>query len=108
MPDHFMVNLLNQVPKRTRTFAATLVRSIYDNKEAKEVLEQHQRAVGQLEERFPEATAMLDEAAPDVLAFTAFPVERLGRNGPTIPRNGSTGRSGEEQTWSAFFPTGGP
>ena len=72
---HFMVNLLNQVPKRARTFAATLVRSIFDNKDAKEVLEQHQRVVGQLQERFPEAAAMLDQAGVDILAFTAFPVE---------------------------------
>ena len=35
---------------------------------------QHARVVEQLEARFPAAAAMLDEAAPEVLAFTACPV----------------------------------
>ncbi len=39
------------------------------------VHEQHARIVDQLETRFPEAAALLDEAAPDLLAFTGFPKE---------------------------------
>ena len=35
---------------------------------------QHARVVEQLDDRFPEAAALLAEAAPDVLAFTACPV----------------------------------
>ncbi len=35
---------------------------------------QHARVVEQLHERFPGAAAMLDEAAPEVLGFTACPV----------------------------------
>ena len=37
--------------------------------------EQHARIVAQLEERFPDAAALFDEAGPDLLAFTAFPKE---------------------------------
>src|SRR5207244_11059442 len=36
---------------------------------------QHGGAVEQLHERFPDAAALLADAAPDVLAFTAFPKE---------------------------------
>jgi transposase-like protein len=39
------------------------------------VHEQHRRIVDQLETRFPEAAALLDEAAPDLLAFTGLPKE---------------------------------
>jgi len=39
------------------------------------VQEQHARIVEQLTARFPEAAALLDEAGPDLLAFTAFPKE---------------------------------
>jgi hypothetical protein len=35
----------------------------------------HRRIVDQLQARFPEAAALLEEAAPDLLAFTAFPKE---------------------------------
>ena len=34
----------------------------------------NQRVVAQLEERFPEVAGRLEEAKPDILAFTAFPV----------------------------------
>ena len=36
---------------------------------------QHARVVEQLDERFPDAAALLADAGPDVLAFTAFPKE---------------------------------
>jgi transposase-like protein len=39
------------------------------------VQEQHARIVAQLERRFPEAAALLDEAGRDILAFTGFPKE---------------------------------
>jgi putative transposase len=39
------------------------------------VWDQHARVVEQLTERFPAAAELLADAAPDVLAFTAFPKE---------------------------------
>src|SRR5881409_3617632 len=72
---HFMRNLLTRVPKSAQGFVATMVRSIFAQPDADSVLEQHARIVAQLEARFPEAAALLDEAGPEVLAFTAFPKE---------------------------------
>jgi transposase-like protein len=72
---HFMRNLLTRVPKSAQGFVATMVRTIFAQPDAATVHEQHARIVAQLETRFPEAAALLDEAGPDLLAFTPFPKE---------------------------------
>jgi putative transposase len=72
---HFMRNLLTRVPKSAQAFVATMVRTIFAQPDAATVYEQHRRIIDQLEQRFPEAAALLDEATPDLLAFTAFPKE---------------------------------
>ncbi len=72
---HFMRNLLTRVPQSAQSFVATMVRSIFAQPDAESVHEQHRRIVAQLEGRFPEAAALLDEAGPEILAFTGFPKE---------------------------------
>ena len=72
---HFMRNLLTRVPKSAQGFVATMVRTIFAQPDAQTVHEQHTRIVAQLESRFPEAAAMLDQVGPDLLAFTGFPKE---------------------------------
>jgi putative transposase len=72
---HFMRNLLTRVPKSAQSFVATMVRTIFAQPDAATVREQHARIVDQLQTRFPEAAALLDEAGADLLAFTGFPKE---------------------------------
>jgi transposase-like protein len=72
---HFMRNLLTRVPKSAQSFVATMVRSIFAQPDAESVHEQHRRIVAQLQGRFPDAAALLDEAGPEILAFTGFPKE---------------------------------
>src|SRR5881409_3343938 len=72
---HFLRNLLTRVPKSAQSFVATMVRTIFAQPDAATVREQHARIVAQLETRFPEASTLLDEAGPDLLAFTSFPKE---------------------------------
>jgi putative transposase len=72
---HFMRNLLTRVPKSAQSFVATMVRTIFAQPDAETVHEQHRRIVDQLETRFPDAAALLEEAAADLLAFTSFPKE---------------------------------
>jgi len=72
---HFMRNLLTRVPKSAQSFVATMVRMIFAQPDAATVREQQGRIVAQLEQRFPEAAALLDEAGPDLLALTGFPKE---------------------------------
>jgi putative transposase len=72
---HAMRNLLTRVPKSAQSFVATMVRTIFAQPDAETVHEQHRRIVDQLETRFPEAATLLEQAAPDLLAFTSFPKE---------------------------------
>jgi len=70
---HFLRNLLTKVPKSAGPFVATVVRSIFAQPDADAVWAQFHRVRDQLQERFPAAAEMLEEAGPDILAFTAFP-----------------------------------
>jgi len=70
-----MRNLLTKVPKAAQDFVATIVRTTFAQPDAITVHEQHRRVVDQLEQRFPDAALMLDEAGPDLLAFTGYPTE---------------------------------
>ncbi len=70
---HFMRNLLTRVPKSAQGLVATLVRSIFAQPDAETTWACHGRVVEQLEQRFPEASRMLDEAGAELLSFTAFP-----------------------------------
>jgi transposase-like protein len=72
---HFMRNLLTRVPKSAQSFIATMVRTIFAQPDADSVREQHRRIVAQLESRFPEAAALLDDAGPEILAFVSQPKE---------------------------------
>ncbi len=70
---HFLRNLLIRVPKSAGPFVATLVRSIFAQPDAPTTHAQHARVIEQLAERFQAAAEMLEEAGPDILAFTGFP-----------------------------------
>ena len=72
---HFVRNLLTKVPKAAQGMVGTLVRSIFEQPDREQVLAQHARVTDQLAERFPEAMAMLVDAASDILAFSTFPKE---------------------------------
>ena len=52
-----------------------MVRTIFAQPDATTVREQYLRVLAQLDERFPEAAAMLAEAEPELLAFTCQPKE---------------------------------
>lgn len=72
---HFMRNILCRVPRSAQPFVATLVRTIFAQPSAEEVQAQLRRVIAQLEDRFPEVARMLEDAAPDITAFSSFPIE---------------------------------
>ncbi len=82
---HFMANLLTRVPKRSQPGVAAMVRTIYQQLSPEEVHAQADRVVAQLRDHFPQASQMLADAIPDILAFTTFPVfhwQKLWSNNP--------------------------
>lgn len=70
---HFMRNLLCKVPKSAQDAVATIVRSVFAQPNATEVWAQLGRVIEHLESAFPDAAVCLGDAAPDILAFAAFP-----------------------------------
>ena len=82
---HFMTNLLTRVPRRAQPWVVTMVRSIYQQPSPDEVHAQLDRVTDQLQNRFPQVASLLDEAGPDVLAFSNFPLahwKKIWSNNP--------------------------
>jgi transposase-like protein len=72
---HYLRNLLAKVPKTAQPWVATLVRTVFDQPDADAVRAQFDRVVEAIEAKFPAAAEHLDDARPDLLAFTVFPRE---------------------------------
>ncbi len=72
---HFMRNLLARVPKHAQPMVTALVRTIFAQPDQASARQQLEQVAGALERRFPQVTALLREAAEDVLAYMAFPLE---------------------------------
>lgn len=70
---HFMRNLLTRVPRSMHRGVATLVRTIFDQADAELVQQQFERTLAQLQERFPAAAELLEEAGPELLSFAVYP-----------------------------------
>ena len=119
---HFMANLLTRVLAfqacptwRGHPGPSRMVRTIYQQLSPAEVHGQLDRVVEQLREPFAQVAELLADAAPDILAFTAFPVahwQKLWSNNPWWPqerlnreirRRRACPRKG---TWWASSPTG--
>ena len=62
-----------------------MVRTIYQQPSPDEVHAQLDRVTDQLQNRFPQVASLLDEAGPDVLAFSSFPLahwKKIWSNNP--------------------------
>lgn len=73
---HFMANLCTKVPKASWPMVATLVRSIFEQPDHDSTWSQLDDVVTKLSDAgFDDAANKVLDAAEEILAFTAFPVE---------------------------------
>ena len=82
---HFMTNLLTRVPRSAQPWVANMVRTIYQQPSPQEVHAQLERVIAQLQDPFPQVASRLDEAGPDVPAFSSFPLahwKKIWSNNP--------------------------
>ena len=78
-------NLLATVPHAAREPVAALVRTIFAQPDHATALGQLRKVVDGLRPRFPQAAALLEEAAEDILAHRHFPGEHRARLHSTNP-----------------------
>jgi putative transposase len=72
---HFMRNLLATVPQGAREAIAAIVRTIFAQPDHGSALMQLRKVADGLRPRFPQAAAVLEDAAEDVLAYLHLPSE---------------------------------
>ena len=72
---HYAANLMSATPKASWPWVKTMLHSVYDQPDAASVHAQYDRLVDAVAERLPKVAEHLEQARPDVLAFTAFPKE---------------------------------
>ncbi len=74
-----------EVPRSAQPWVANMVRTIYQQPSPQEVHAQLERVIAQLQDPFPQVASRLDEAGPDVLAFSSFPLahwKKIWSNNP--------------------------
>ena len=74
---HYSRNLQAQVSKAAQPWVATLLRTVFEQPDAEAVVAQMARTIDTLAEKFPRAAEHLDTHSADLLAFTAYPEERV-------------------------------
>jgi putative transposase len=82
---HFTANLLDRIPRHDQPMVGTMVRTIFAQQRPGDAWDQLRRVVDQLSEIYPDAAVMLEDAAPDILAYTAYPKDtwkRIWSNNP--------------------------
>jgi putative transposase len=76
---HFLRNLLARVPQRDKALVAATVRTIFAQPDRAAAGQQLGEVARALEDRWPQAAALLMAAEDDVLAYMAFPREHWTR-----------------------------
>lgn len=101
---HFMRNVLSRVPKASAEMVAAAVRTIFAQPDAEHVRSQLGEVVRMLEDRFPDIAAMLEDAAEDLLAFTAFPQAHWRKIWSTNPLERVNGEIKRRTNVVGIFP----
>ncbi|WP_370455609.1 transposase [Synechococcus sp. RSCCF101] len=82
---HFARNLLVKVPKGSQDMVAAALCSVFVQPEAGAVEQQWEQVITMLQEKFPAAAALMQQAREDVLAFRFYPPEHWRKIWSTNP-----------------------
>ncbi len=82
---HLLRNVLAKVPKTARPMVSALVRMIFLERNPEAARARLRQVADQLQERFPEVAALLEEAEADVLAYLRFPERHWSKLCSTNP-----------------------
>jgi len=82
---HFMRNLLATVPQVMREPIAAIVRTVFAQPDYPSAMTQLHKVADGLRARFPQAAALLEDAADDILAHKHFPEEHRRQLHSTNP-----------------------
>ncbi|EUA35635.1 transposase, Mutator family protein [Mycobacterium xenopi 3993] len=103
---HYANNLMAATPKSSWPWVRTLLHSVFDQPDAESVVAQYDRVLDALSDKLPKVAEHLDAAARICWRSPLFPNRSGAKSGATIPRNGSTKKSGAGPTSWASSPTG--
>ena len=101
---HFMRNVLSKVPKASAEMVAAAIRTIFAQPDTEHVSRQLEEVTRMLRGQFPEVAAMLADAAPDLLAFTAFPQTHWRKIWSTNPLERLNGEIKRRTNVVGIFP----
>ncbi len=101
---HFVRNCLAHVPKSAQALTATLVRTIFVQPDAAAARAQLASVVTTLQERYPQAATVLQDAAEDILAFMPFPPDHWRQIASTNPLERLNREIGRRTDVVGIFP----
>ena len=82
---HFMRNALSKVPKAKAQMVAATIKTIFVQPDRAHIARQLDEVATVLAPQFPDVADQLREAAPDLLAFSAFPITHWTKIWSTNP-----------------------
>lgn len=101
---HFMRNVLARVPKSSVEMVAAAIRTIFAQPDADHVRSQLAEVTSMLAPKFPDVATMVDDAAEDLLAFTAFPQAHWRKIWSTNPLERLNGEIKRRTNVVGIFP----
>jgi transposase-like protein len=103
---HYAANLMSATPKSAWGWVKALLHSVYDQPDTDASRPSSAGSSTHWSTSFPPSRSTLTAPGPTSWLSPRSRRRRGDKSGPTIPKNGSTGRSAAAPTSSAPFPTG--